>query len=451
MRRLASLLVAVVVAWLGAASPSEASIALPPTAGNAYPYDGGLVHSPATSVASERGPPPTTYDDASSPTVADNSSCGALTCSLSTSALTDIRRDPDVPHAQVDCRAGATQPAAGAIERRVYSASMVAAETGATRVAAGAEEACAGGACRVPGQMCFVAGTGVLLASGATVAIEDVKLGDRVLTTDPATGKESAHAVTQLYRHENAPLFDVVIDGSTVTATPTHPFWVVGRGWVTVDQLHAGDALLQPDDTTVTVDAVTATGRTATVYNFEVEDAHDYYVKAGDHWVLVHNDCSISNPASFSGATRAEAEAELSSNGWYNAGSTSGEGGFRWRLPNNIADQVRLMPGRVTDPNPIKQGPYIRFSIGGTKYGPDPSRRVRRPDPLEGCRSWDVGRSTPRSSGSVLCGWLPSSGMSTRVSSRPSGRLQRSWGLARRRRCASGCVASRSTREAGRE
>lgn len=218
--------------------------------------------------------------------------------------------------------------------------------------------------------MCFVAGTGVLLASGVTVAIEDVKIGDRVLTTDPATGKESAHAVTRLFRHEDAPLFDVVIDGSTVTATPTHPFWVVGRGWVTVDQLHAGDALLQPDDTTVTVDAVRATGRTATVYNFEVDDAHDYYVKAGDHWVLVHNDCSISNPASFTGATRAEAEAELSSNGWYNAGSTSGEGGFRWRLPNNIADQVRLMPGRVTDPNPIKQGPYIRFSIGGTKYGP---------------------------------------------------------------------------------
>lgn len=133
-----------------------------------------------------------------------------------------------------------------------------------------------------------------MLASGVEAAIEDVKIGDRVLTTDPATGEESAHAVTRLYRHENAPLFDVVIDGSTVTATPTHPFWVVGRGWVTVDQLHPGDALLQPDDTTVTVDTVHATGRTATVYNFEVEDAHDYYVKAGNHWVLVHNDCGPS-------------------------------------------------------------------------------------------------------------------------------------------------------------
>ena len=83
----------------------------------------------------------------------------------------------------------------------------------------------------------------------------------------------------------------MVIDGAKGTATPTHPFWVVGRGWVTVDHLRPGDALRQPDGTTVTIDAVRATGRTATVYNFEVQDAHDYYVRAGNHWILVHNQC----------------------------------------------------------------------------------------------------------------------------------------------------------------
>lgn len=44
-----------------------------------------------------------------------------------------------------------------------------------------------------------------------------------------------------------------------------------------------------------------------------------------------------------------------------------------------------------------------------------PSRRVERPDPLQGGRSWDVRLRTPRSSGSVLCVGLRSSGMSTRV------------------------------------
>jgi len=192
--------------------------------------------------------------------------------------------------------------------------------------------------------MCFVAGTGVLLASGATVAIEDVKIGDWVLTTDPATGKESAHAVTRLYRHENAPLYDVVIDGSTVTATPTHPFWVVGRGWVTVDQLHPGDELLQPDDTTVTVDAVTATGKTATVYNFEVQDAHDYYVRAGNHWILVHRTCGPTDSLYRFGtgppsAERLAADAEqAAANGYPYGVSTSS------RLPSRIAESGEFGP-----------------------------------------------------------------------------------------------------------
>ncbi len=61
-----------------------------------------------------------------------------------------------------------------------------------------------------------------------------------------------------------------LIDRTTVTATPAHPFWVVGRGRVTVDQLHVGGQLPQPDDTAVTVDAVTAEGNNATVCNVEM-------------------------------------------------------------------------------------------------------------------------------------------------------------------------------------
>jgi len=34
-----------------------------------------------------------------------------------------------------------------------------------------------------------------------------------------------------------------------------------------------------------------ATGRAATVYNFEVEDARGYYVEAGEHWIFVDSDC----------------------------------------------------------------------------------------------------------------------------------------------------------------
>ncbi|MBU4188284.1 MAG: Hint domain-containing protein, partial [Propionicimonas sp.] len=153
-----------------------------------------------------------------------------------------------------------------------------------------ADGACAGGKCQLPGN-CFVAGTLVLLADGSPVPIEDVQLGDQVITTDPQTGQETTHKVSRLYRHDDQTVYEVTIGGAKVTATPSHRFWVQSRGWTTVDQLQPGDQLLQPDDTTITIDTINATNQTATVYNFEVEDAHDYYVKAGTYWILVHNDC----------------------------------------------------------------------------------------------------------------------------------------------------------------
>ncbi|WP_220189666.1 Hint domain-containing protein, partial [Streptomyces phytophilus] len=42
----------------------------------------------------------------------------------------------------------------------------------------------------------FTAGTPVLMADGTTKPIEDVKVGDKVLTTDPETGKTSIETVT---------------------------------------------------------------------------------------------------------------------------------------------------------------------------------------------------------------------------------------------------------------
>jgi hypothetical protein len=41
----------------------------------------------------------------------------------------------------------------------------------------------------IPAGRCFLAGTGVLLADGTTKNIEDVKLGDKVLSTNLKTGR----------------------------------------------------------------------------------------------------------------------------------------------------------------------------------------------------------------------------------------------------------------------
>ena len=81
-------------------------------------------------------------------------------------------------------------------------------------------------------------------------------------------------------------------DGTTVTTTPTHPFYQPQKGWIDVIDLRAGDILVRSNGEYVVVEAIEheLLESPITVYNFEVEDFHTYYV--GDTSVLVHNKCS---------------------------------------------------------------------------------------------------------------------------------------------------------------
>ncbi|WP_345372942.1 Hint domain-containing protein, partial [Promicromonospora umidemergens] len=82
------------------------------------------------------------------------------------------------------------------------------------------------------------------------------------------------------------------INGSVVSTTAEHPFMVHGRGWQMAGNLRPGDVLITPDGTTV-LEAVDVEERDLAdienVYNFHVENNHNYYVHAGDTPVLVHN------------------------------------------------------------------------------------------------------------------------------------------------------------------
>jgi intein/homing endonuclease len=77
---------------------------------------------------------------------------------------------------------------------------------------------------------------------------------------------------------------------------------------------------------------------------------------------------SIDNPGSLEGATIQEVE-RLIPKGWIKESSARG-GGLRYRDPNRPGDQIRIMPGQKNDPNPVKQGSYVRISIRGVKSAP---------------------------------------------------------------------------------
>ncbi|GGK81462.1 hypothetical protein GCM10012284_14360 [Mangrovihabitans endophyticus] len=146
----------------------------------------------------------------------------------------------------------------------------------------------------------FTADTPVVMADGSRKPISDVRLGDKVLATDPATGKNVAEPVTALIVGEGAKdLVDISVDGGqTVTATAGHAFWVdqdgradtPGGQWINAAELRHGQWLRAADGRMVRIAGTHAHAQNARVYNLTVADAHDFYVAAGATALLVHNE-----------------------------------------------------------------------------------------------------------------------------------------------------------------
>ncbi|MBP2335066.1 hypothetical protein JOF41_001244 [Saccharothrix coeruleofusca] len=65
---------------------------------------------------------------------------------------------------------------------------------------------------------------------------------------------------------------------------------MIGRGWVQATALKPQDRLQGRDGSAPEVTGITTEARAVPVYNFEVEDDHNYYVTSAH--VLVHNNCT---------------------------------------------------------------------------------------------------------------------------------------------------------------
>ena len=135
---------------------------------------------------------------------------------------------------------------------------------------------------------CFVAGTLVMAVAGM-VAIEKIKSGDKVISTDPETMETSPKTVLETYIREVTTLVHLTVNGEEIVTTVDHPFYVNSRGFVKAGELAIGDELLDPNKNILLVENfdVELTEEPVKVYNFEVEDFHTYHV--GRLGVLVHN------------------------------------------------------------------------------------------------------------------------------------------------------------------
>ncbi|MFJ8142615.1 RHS repeat-associated core domain-containing protein [Streptomyces sp. NPDC096013] len=173
-------------------------------------------------------------------------------------------------------------------------------KSGGSRDGSGKEGS--GGSDADAGETCnsFTPETRVLMADGSAKAIKDVKTGDKVLATDPATGETTAQTVTaEILGKGVKHLVRVTIDTdgkkgtktAEVTATAGHPFWVPELGeWIDATHLKASEWLRTSAGTLVQITAVKRwTALDATVHNLTVSMLHTYYVLAGATPVLVHN------------------------------------------------------------------------------------------------------------------------------------------------------------------
>ncbi|MGW4033873.1 RHS repeat-associated core domain-containing protein [Streptomyces sp. NPDC004838] len=152
----------------------------------------------------------------------------------------------------------------------------------------GAAESC-------PSPHSFLPGTQVLLADGSTRPIEDIRPGDKIVTTDPKTGKEVVREVVgTIVTEDDKHFVDLTItadgESSSLISTTTHPFWIESQQeWIKAGDLKPGMRLTTPEGTTAVLDETRTFDKRQRTHDLTIAELHAYYVLAGATPVLVHN------------------------------------------------------------------------------------------------------------------------------------------------------------------
>lgn len=122
---------------------------------------------------------------------------------------------------------------------------------------------------------CFVAGTMVLTATGL-VAIENIKAGDKVISTNTETFETAEKTVLETYIRQVDKLVHLTINDEEIVTTDNHPFYVQGRDLIEAGNLLVGDKLISVngDELFVKKHQVEELDEPVDVYNFKVEDYH---------------------------------------------------------------------------------------------------------------------------------------------------------------------------------
>ena len=136
---------------------------------------------------------------------------------------------------------------------------------------------------------CFAAGTKISTPAG-DLNIEDVKSGDIVYAYDFGERKVVEGTVAKTHQHFTYHWVDIEMDGETIHATRSHPFWVESeQRWLKAIDLRPKMEVRCSSGKMAAITAIEVRDldRPETTFNFEVSRQHNYFV--GDSHILVHN------------------------------------------------------------------------------------------------------------------------------------------------------------------
>jgi hypothetical protein len=134
---------------------------------------------------------------------------------------------------------------------------------------------------------CFIAGTKITLPNGEYKNIEDVKVGETVLTYNEKMQITEVGVVGDLKAHIVDSVIDLTFDNvNLITTTSEHPFFVKNKGWVEAKNLKKGDVCLKDDSTDSILTDTNQYKNECKVYNLlSVSNNHNFFANK----ILVHN------------------------------------------------------------------------------------------------------------------------------------------------------------------
>ncbi|MGJ4754063.1 polymorphic toxin-type HINT domain-containing protein [Leptospira kmetyi] len=147
---------------------------------------------------------------------------------------------------------------------------------------------------------CFVAGTLVHTKDGLK-KIEEIQVGDVVLSKNDVSGEMSYRRVVNTFVRQTDAIYKVSFeDGTMLETTWNHPFRtakldlnakefkIENSKWTQAKDLAESDMTLTAEGEMLKVISLVIDQREETVFNFEVETDHTYFV--GEEGIWVHND-----------------------------------------------------------------------------------------------------------------------------------------------------------------